>query len=154
MTNEEMARGYLTRAYRILGETEGHYEQQAWNLVVRRCQEAVELALKGALRFVGLEVPRVHDVGAFLKKHRKRFRGRIAEDIDRLASISRRLREEREVSFYGDEEMGIPPEELYAQRDADEALSEARFVMTLCQNFILRPNRPNIHHPNQPKQTK
>lgn len=42
MTNEEMARGYLTRAHRILREAEGHYEQRAWNLVVRRCQEAVE----------------------------------------------------------------------------------------------------------------
>lgn len=154
MTNEEMARGYITRAYRILGEAEGHYEQQAWNLVVRRCQEAVELALKGALRFVGLEVPQIHDVGAFLKRHRKRFRGKMAEEIDRLASISRRLREEREVSFYGDEEMGIPAEELYTQQDADEALSEARFVLELCQHFILRRNRPNLQHPKQTKPTK
>ncbi|MDA2927677.1 HEPN domain-containing protein [Acidobacteria bacterium AH-259-G07] len=87
MTNQQMARGHLSRAYRILAEAEGHYEQQAWNLVVRRCQEAVELALKGALRLVGLEVPRIHDVGVFLKKHNKRFRGKIAEEIDRVASI-------------------------------------------------------------------
>ncbi len=81
MTNEEMARGYLTRAQRIIGEAEGHHAQQAWNLVVRRSQEAVELALKGALRFVGLEIPRVHDVGIFLKRHRDRMRGKLAEEI-------------------------------------------------------------------------
>lgn len=131
-----MARGSLRRAHRILAEAEGHDEQQAWNLVVRRCQEAVELALKGALRRVGLEVPRIHDVGAFLKKHRDRFRGRMADEIDRAASISRRLRQEREASFYGDEEMGIPAEELYTRQDAAEALSEAKFILTLCQDFI------------------
>lgn len=133
-----MARGALTRALRVLQEAEGHYGEGAWNLIVRRCQEAVELALKGALRFVGLEVPRVHDVGVFLKRNRKRFRERMADELDRLASISRRLRAEREISFYGDEEMGIPAEELYAQQDADEALRDARFVVEVCQAFIER----------------
>ena len=131
-----MARGALARALRILREAEGHYEEEAWNLVVRRCQEAVELALKGVLRFVGLEVPRVHDVGVFLKRHGKRFRGRMADELDRLASISRRLRAEREISFYGDEEVGIPAEELYTQQDADDALQDARFVVEVCQAFI------------------
>lgn len=136
MTNEEMARGAFIRARRVLQEAEGHYEEEAWNLVVRRCQEAVELALKGALRFVGLEVPRVHDVGVFLKRHRKRFQGRIMDEVDRLASISRRLWREREISFYGNEEMGIPAEELYTQQDADDALRDARFVVEVCRAFM------------------
>ena len=32
---------------------------QGLDLVVRRCQEAVDLALKGALREAGVEVPKV-----------------------------------------------------------------------------------------------
>lgn len=93
------------------------------------------------MRFVGLEVPRIHDGGAFLKKHRKRFRGRMVDEIDHLASISRRLREEQEVGFYGDEEIRIPAEDLYAMQDADEALSEARVVVTLCQDLITEGDR-------------
>jgi HEPN domain-containing protein len=33
------------------------------NLAVRRSQEVVELALKGTLRCLGVDYPRVHDVG-------------------------------------------------------------------------------------------
>lgn len=133
-----MARSYLNRARRILAEAEGHHEANAWNLVVRRSQEAVELALKGVLRWVGLEVPRVHDVGLFLKEHRDRFQGELGDQIESLASISRRLRQEREISFYGDEETGLPPEELYTNEDAAQALTDARQVVRLCENFISR----------------
>jgi hypothetical protein len=33
-------------------------------------------------------------------------------------SVSRRLRQEREISFYGNEEIGAPPERLYSADDA------------------------------------
>lgn len=68
-----------------------------------------------------------------------RFCGRLAEEIDHVASIFRRLREEREVSFCGDEETGAPAEELYTQQDSGEALRDARLVLALCQEFIGSP---------------
>jgi Uncharacterized conserved protein related to C-terminal domain of eukaryotic chaperone, SACSIN len=73
VTNEEMARAYLSQAEEILREVERLYQRQAWNLVVRRSQEVVELALKGLLRGAGVEVPRTHDVGVWLKSYRDRF---------------------------------------------------------------------------------
>jgi len=129
MTNKEAARYSLQRAQVILGEAEHLRAQGAWNLVVRRCQEVVELALKGALLWAGLSVPRVHDVGGVLRQHKGRFPTDFQEVLSRLASISRSLRAEREVSFYGDEESGLPPEVLYVDADADEALEKARFVL-------------------------
>jgi hypothetical protein len=70
MTSDEMARAHLRRAATVLREAERLYEDEAWNLVVRRSQEAVELALKGVLRSVGAEVPKVHDVsGAHTDDH-------------------------------------------------------------------------------------
>ena len=54
-------------------------------------------------------------------------------DVDRWASISRRLRREREVSFYGDDETGAPPQLLYTEDDARAALEEARFVHGRCR---------------------
>ena len=72
-----------------------------WSLVVRRCQEAVELALKGILRGAGAEIPKTHDVSGALRRNVHRLPPEIAADIDLLVSASRRLREERELAFYG-----------------------------------------------------
>jgi len=63
----------LKRAIIILDEAKSLRSKGAWNLVVRRCQEAVELALKGALVSVGIQPPRVHDVGPTLKEHSEKF---------------------------------------------------------------------------------
>ncbi len=136
MTNADMARSYLRQAREILGEAERHHVTQIWHLAVRRCQEAVELALKGLLRASGIEVPHVHDVGIFLVEHRERLPVAVTPHLERLVSVSRRLRREREVSFYGDEETGAPAERLYAAPDAEAALADARFVQTLCEQAL------------------
>jgi HEPN domain-containing protein len=132
MTAGEMARSHLRRAQTVLREAERLYEQEVWNLVVRRCQEAVELALKGLLRAVGAEVPKVHDVSGALRRNVQRFPAEVAAEIDALVSASRRLREERELAFYGDEETDTEAEALFSRADADDALETARRVMALC----------------------
>lgn len=96
----------------------------------------VELALKAALRVVGVEVPHIHDVGIILKDHQEKFPEVFRGEIDRMASISRRLRREREVSFYGDEEIGAPPQQLYVEADARTALEDAHFVLDHCQRLL------------------
>ena len=136
MTNMEMAQSYLRQARQILEEAERHRHAGVWHLVVRRSQEAVELALKAALRAAGIEVPHVHDVGVFFIENAARFPESLAKQLERVVSISRRLREEREISFYGDEELGAPPERLYASHDAEEALRDARFIVELCQSSV------------------
>ena len=95
MTTREMARSFLRRAAAILREAERLLGDKAWNLVVRRCQEAVELALKGALREAGVEVPKVYDVSGALRRNTRRLPPHLAAEIDLLVSASRRLREER-----------------------------------------------------------
>jgi len=132
MTADEMARSYFRRANTVLREAGRLYDEQAWNLVVRRCQEAVELALKGLLRGAGAEVPKVHDVSGALRRNLDRLPTEVAAEIDTLVSTSRRLREERELAFYGDEETETEPEALFSRADADEALRAARHVVALC----------------------
>jgi len=136
MTNEGIARAYLAQAGEILLEAENARRRSVWNLVVRRAQEAVELALKAALRGAGIEVPHVHDVGIFLKEQRAKFPEVFQMEIERLASISRRLRREREVSFYGDEEVGAAPQQLYTEPDARMALDDAQYVLEHCRRLI------------------
>ena len=132
MTADEMARSFLHRAQAVLREAERLHADGAWNLVVRRCQEAVELALKGALHAVGAEIPKVHDVSGALRRNVDRLPRALAAEIDTLVSASRRLREERELAFYGDEETDTEAEALFSPPDAEDALRIARRVLALC----------------------
>lgn len=131
-----MAAGLLAQAREIFQETQNALERRAWSLVVRRSQEAVELALKAALRQVGLEVPHVHDVGSFLKDNEQRFPEGFRSKIGRLASGSRRLRSQRERSFYGDEATGRPPHKLYTEDDARKAPDDAAYTVEGCGRLI------------------
>ena len=107
--------------------------------MARRCQEAVELALKGALREAGVEVPKIHDVSDALRSNLHRLPSHLTAEIDALVSASRRLREESELAFYGDEESGTDAEALFSRADADDALRTARPVVELCAR---RPQNP------------
>lgn len=139
MTSREMAQSHLHQARRIQVEAGRHHADGAWHLVVRRCQEAVELGLKAVLRTAGLEVPKVHDVGVFLREHADHLPRAVRVELDRVTSISRRLREERELSFYGDEAVEAPPEQLYSKLDGDQALADARLVLDLCELALSDP---------------
>jgi HEPN domain-containing protein len=135
VTSGEIARSHLRQARLILEEAKRYRRNGVWHLAVRRSQESVELALKGLLRAAGLEVPQVHDVSAFLVEHGERLPAALRPDLDRLVSVSRRLRREREVSFYGDEETGAAPDRLYTARDAEQAVGDARDVVALCERY-------------------
>jgi HEPN domain-containing protein len=135
--NQQAAAYNVQRARVILTEAAHLCEQEVWNLVVRRCQEAVELALKGSLLWAGINVPHIHDVGGLLRQHAARFPAEFREALSSMASISRSLRAERETAFYGDEESGLPPEMLYVQEDADEALEKARFVLAHVERLVV-----------------
>lgn len=141
MTNHEMARAMLERAEAVLDEARYLFTRKRWNLVVRRCQESVELALKAALLWSGAEVPRVHDVGPLLRREAHRFPEEFRQHIPRMASISRALRAERELSFYGDEQSGIPAEELYGEEDAQAKLDEAQWVLEQCRALMDREGK-------------
>jgi HEPN domain-containing protein len=136
MTSYEMALSYLSTAEYSLQQARAAHADGVWHLAVRRCQEGVELALKASLRLVGLEIPKVHDVSFFLREHSERFPEWFGLELDRLAHISRSLRKDREVSFYGDEALSLPPERVFTQVDADEALRETEFVFELTRRLF------------------
>ncbi|MGD9897386.1 MAG: HEPN domain-containing protein [Candidatus Methylacidiphilaceae bacterium] len=142
VSGEEIARSHIGQAGEVLSEGLRLEGRGLWHLVVRRAQEAVELALKGALRLAGVEVPHVRDVGMFLKEAHARFPETFAREIDRYASISRRLRAERELSFYGDEETQTTAEGLYSSEDAKAALADAEEVLRGCRELLEGWRRP------------
>ena len=127
MRNRGLARDYVKRATVRLRSIDVLYDAESWADVVRESQEAVELALKGLLRAHGVEPPRLHDVSAVLLAEREKLTSAVRAHVERLAAISRDLRRDRELAFYGAED--LLPSEFYREQDARRALDDARFVV-------------------------
>jgi HEPN domain-containing protein len=78
-------------------------------------------------------------VSGALRRNVARLPPEIAAEIDTLVSASRRLREERELALYGDEETDTAAEELFTEADADDALRTARAVLDVCRRAAAKP---------------
>ncbi len=133
MTNLSLGMSYVRKATDRLDVLDLLTAKGAHSDVVRETQEVVELAPKDMLRLVGVEPPKFHDVGGLLLEHRDRFPASIASELERAALISKKLRKEREFSFYG--KIDFIPTGEYSAQDAEEARSGARVVAQLAQRL-------------------
>ncbi len=96
-------------------------EEENYNIAVRRAQEVVELSLKGCLRILGIDYPKVHDAGfVFVLEAGKKlnFKENSLKEIER---ISKWLSEARAPSFYGEKD--------FTSEDAKKAFMDAAFVL-------------------------
>jgi hypothetical protein len=134
MNNITLAESYIKKATDRLDVLDLLFKKSAYSDVVREAQEIVELATKGMLRAAGVEPPKFHDVGSLLLEHRDKYPDDISKHMDQIAIISKRLRKERELSFYGDIDF-IPTEE-YTSDDAKEAIEGANLVVTTARKLI------------------
>lgn len=136
MNNITMAKSHLIQAEERLKHAKEALKDGSYPFTIRACQEAVELSLKAALRIAGIEPPKIHDVGPILRKNSNFFPEWFRGEINRMATISRTLRREREVSMYGDEELSLPPEEIYSVEDAEKAVQDCEFVLKNCKRLL------------------
>ena len=134
MKNQDLAADYLRRAEVRLKAIQVLFDGSSWADVVRESQEAVELALKGLLRACGIEAPRIHDVSEVLLAERARLPQAVQQQIDRLAQVSRSLRRDRELAFYGAED--LTPSAFYSKEDAEAAFEGARLVVAVAKPVI------------------
>jgi len=134
MKNKTLANDYITRAGARLAATETLMKLNSYADVVRESQELIELCLKGMLRLSNIEVPRLHDVSDILLDSASRLPKDIQTQVEKIAKISRRLRRDRELSFYGTED--LTPSEFYKEADAKEALDDAKWIFSLCEKLL------------------
>ena len=134
MNTTDLPNEYLAKAKRrrlaltVLRDAGGHDD------VVRETQELVELLLKGLLRRVGVDPPKWHDVGRVVESHQNLFNDEIRSHVSRIVKISSRLRKDRELSFYGDDD--FLPSQNYDSSDSDLCLADADFLIDLVQRFF------------------
>jgi HEPN domain-containing protein len=134
MRNRELAADHLRRAGARLRALDVLHDAGSWADVVRESQEVVELALKGLLRAFGIDPPRIHDVADVLIAERERLPATLGPDLDRLADISRALRRDRELAFYGAED--LTPSSFYREADAVTARESARDVVATVRPHV------------------
>ncbi len=139
MNNISLAQSYLLKAQVRLKILPVLYEENAFSDVVREAQEMVELALKGMLRQIGVDPPKIHDVGGLIVEYAHMFPDTVREHAEALKEISRWLRKEREFSFYGEVDM-IPTLE-YTSEDAKRAMRDAETVLRAAEACIQGPGR-------------
>ena len=135
MRSPRLAYDYVHRAAIRLQAVDVLFAAESWADVVRESQEIVELALKGLLRSRGIEPPRVHDVSEVLLAERARLPEPLWLHIDTLAAASRKLRRDRELAFYGAED--LTPSGFYSRTDADEARGLAQRTVELVKPHVL-----------------
>ena len=141
MRNGELAEDYVRRAGVRLTAINVLYQAKSWADVVRECQEAVELALKGLLRACHVAPPRLHDVSDVLRREREKLPPSARRHVDRMARISRELRRDRELAFYSAED--LVPSDFYKEEDARRALDGAEFVVATARAALAeRGERP------------
>jgi len=137
MKNISLAQSYMIKISKRIKVLDLLMNEKAYSDVIREAQEVVELAQKAMLRQVGIDPPKWHDVGSILLEHRDFFPEQEQKYIERLAEISKWLRKERELSFYGDIDF-IPTEE-YTYEDARRAIEDARFVIDIAKKIVPIP---------------
>lgn len=136
MTNHDAARRLLDEARLLAEELDRSCEGERWNLAVRRAQEIVELSLKGLLKAMCMEYPRLHDVGgAFAAAAATKGLGVDAATIDRIRQISAYLARDRAPAFYLEAE--------FSQEQAGQAQLDARFVLDFAAGLAPRLLEPD-----------
>jgi HEPN domain-containing protein len=135
MRNLDLATDYVARAAARVLAVQVLFEAESWADVVRESQEVVELALKGLLRSCGIDPPRVHDVSDVLVAERDRLPEALRGQVDALTTISRTLRRDRELAFYGAED--LTPSGFYSRADAERALRDASLVVDSVKPHVL-----------------
>ena len=135
MKNSNLAKDYLSRSIIRLKALKVLLDEGGYADVVREAQEIVELVSKSLIRTLGAEPARVHDVSAQLTELTSRLKEKDRKGMERLIEISRELRRDRELSFYGTED--LTPGEFYSQKDAKEAFGYADEAIRFVSKMVL-----------------
>jgi HEPN domain-containing protein len=133
-----LAEEYLRRAERYLKEARNAYAEGDFPTTIRRSQESVELSVKAALRLLGIEYPRKHDVSDVLDQivGLEALPGYFREAVPFVQEVVRRLAMVRGIAMYGDEETLTQPSRIFKGEDALRSVERAERVLDVCRRLF------------------
>jgi len=134
MHNLNLTQDYLKRACARLKALQVLFDNHSYADVVREAQEIIELCLKAVLRQSNIEPPRTHDVSQVLLDHQEQLPQTIQNHVKKLSKISKSLRRDRELAYYGSED--LTPSDFYQEEDGKDALESAQFTYEVCKTIL------------------
>jgi len=137
LTSRKIALDYLGKVEARLKALRLFFDDRRYDDVIREAHEALELILKGSLRFIGIDPPKRHDPSDVLLRHLDRLPAGWRDRASRLQELSHRLFAERGLAFYGDEDDLAPPSELFDRSDAEEAICGVEEFLDLYRAMVL-----------------
>jgi len=148
LNTRQLALNLLLQAEKRLKTAQREARHGSPAYAIRSAQECVELCLKGALRFIGVEYPKQHDVGEVLLAVGDRLP--VWFGVEEKAKISHWLAERREPAMYGDEIRGKGANQLFTREEALLALKYARDVSRDCRRLMRQPAVQHRPHQKRP----
>lgn len=136
MTSDRIARDYLQQAQARRIAVDALFTARAYPAVVRESHDVVELVLKGALRFVGIEPPKRHDIHDVVERFIDRFPDEWRHALGDLSAALTQLAQDRAPAFYGREAEDIPASDLFGEDDARRAMAIAERLLDLYTRLL------------------
>jgi HEPN domain-containing protein len=132
-----LARDQLARAeYRARDAGRALRERRLAD-ATRYTQESVELGLKAALRALGVEVPKRHDVAPVFDELTEVLPAWFARELPAVRTLSFELSQERSLAMYGDERTGRPASDLFDRPDLiTRRLRLAEHLLSLVRRLL------------------
>jgi HEPN domain-containing protein len=118
-----------------LKEADEALDAANYAICIRRSQEALELSAKAALRRLGIEYPREHDVSEALDAVADRLSDSLRERLDEIKALLAELARMRGPALYGYEAEGIPASEAFTKDYATEILRRIKPIVDLLTGF-------------------
>ena len=131
---DRLIEDYLFKSEVRIKALEFYLQSKDYPDVIREAQEVVELLLKALLRSLGIEAPKIHDVSKTIELNLDKMPEIICDNIALIKKISKALRKERELCFYGADDF-IPTEE-YSFEEASEAINQAKIIFDIVQKSL------------------
>ncbi len=131
---------FIKDAQIILEEAYYSQERHQYHRVVRKCQEASELAIKGLFKYFSIEYPKAHILGRTIRKKLVNLNILSDDELEKIIYYCDSLAFERETSFYGTND-GISAAELYDIDDAKKAITYSQFIIeTVIKSIKIEKN--------------
>lgn len=133
---DKLAQSYFEKFLVRVEVLPEYHKRKAYSDVIRESQEALELFLKALLREMGWSPSFSHDPGKELANLTDKVPADFSPISESLIDWSRKLRRERELSYYGAADF-IPTEE-YSEKEAAYALAFLQDVAKRLKKFLAK----------------
>jgi len=124
MSKKDFIIDYLDSAKLRLNFSKRAISLNNYSYVVRECQEVAELCSKSLLLRFNFVVPKKHNLSFDLYEIKEMYSKEFQNKFKKIKFLLNKLRNEREISFYGDEDEEISPSKLYTKEEAETYLKQ------------------------------